>query len=137
MKAKLVKESINKNEKLNEVIHWPAMIMGLFFLYRFIKGYLNKPSHEKTIEELEQEIIEGLAKNIKTAIEEKRHILYSENILYHIFEINNDIIKLNKQDRTVLYALRLHRFHEKEFTKFPIKLTEKQYNDFLHLIEEN
>jgi hypothetical protein len=144
MKAKLVNDVLNESERLNE-IWWPGMIAGLYFLYRFIKGYINNPSKGKSIEQLQQEMVDSLSDSLKTTIEKKLYVKYSEDILYHIFKYNpyiskhyqNEkhihIIKINKQDRTLSYNL--GEGPDAEFTKFPIKLSEKQYRDFIALIK--
>lgn len=136
MRAKFV------NESLNESFSYVLTGAAIYFLYRFIKNIMLKKSiidysaHEK----LQLKSLKNILSIIKIALNSNVKIIYHDDYFMHTFEFKdpkdhslykNFFIKINKETKYMSFVIK-----EGIYTKFPIKLTEEEYDKILSLLNK-
>jgi len=155
MRAKTVNESL-----LEHIPNWVYIASALFFLYKFLRGYLRhkidqlkdpewREARTKKLEDrnekINQSLIKDFTNDVKKTLERKMPIKYNEDILYYTFEVNTTnfskkenfkpdyIIKINKENKIMNCIMFIGK---KEINFSNLKLNDEQYNKFLNLVNK-
>jgi len=108
------KEAILKNEKevwikqdknnINEEFSWLLTAGAIFSLYKFFKGALKSRNNSNPEDEKIRRKLWNLNIYIRDFLKDGGKLKYEENPWFHVFEIGEVTIKINKENNTMFWT---------------------------------
>lgn len=93
-----------KKKKLNEGFSWLLTAAAVYSFYKFIQGLRRKGEPSEAAKNYGKSNWSSLNSYVKDYLKQGGKIQYEENYWFHVFEVGDLIIKIDKQNKTVFWT---------------------------------